>query len=511
MNRAPLPRALRLPRPAVIPRQHCLSFASRNISTALRPIILDGRPRLSWDQAPPHQLLRWNSSTAGIQDVSSQQTQAPQKTTPMDISQAIPQTTSQSRRRKTYQRQRMRTPTPTPAAEGDPKNFVVLPVSINSYAVTGKSWLRDNCRCPECIHQDTVQRLVDIFSIRENLDISDISADAYGTTVTWSDGHVSKYSYNWLRLYNKMPLEQPRPPHPMRFRDFDSYMPGETKSPTVSYSDVMSSDHGVLNWLEHIYTWGFCFVRGTPVNPEATEALLKRIAYIRHTHYGGFWDFTADLTFKDTAYTNEFLGAHTDNTYFTDPARLQLFHLLSHTDGEGGANLLVDGFKAASTLRKENCKHAQTLQGVTQPYHSSGNENVCIQPAEHFPVFKVHPQNKDFLYQVRWNNYDRSVKWDWTVEDQEAWYDAASHFNEIIQRPNMEIWTQLEPGTALIFDNWRMLHGRSAFTGKRRMCGGYINSDDFLSRYRLLRFGRKSLLHQLGSTKLSRANPYYYM
>jgi hypothetical protein len=24
-----------------------------------------------------------------------------------------------------------------------------------------------------------------------------------------------------------------------------------------------------------------------------------------------------------------------------------------------------------------------------------------------------------------------------------------------------------------VFDNWRMLHGRSAFVGKRRMCGGY--------------------------------------
>ena len=24
-----------------------------------------------------------------------------------------------------------------------------------------------------------------------------------------------------------------------------------------------------------------------------------------------------------------------------------------------------------------------------------------------------------------------------------------------------------------VFDNWRVLHGRAAFTGKRRMCGGY--------------------------------------
>lgn len=25
----------------------------------------------------------------------------------------------------------------------------------------------------------------------------------------------------------------------------------------------------------------------------------------------------------------------------------------------------------------------------------------------------------------------------------------------------------------IVFDNWRVLHGRSAFTGTRRVCGGY--------------------------------------
>ena len=25
----------------------------------------------------------------------------------------------------------------------------------------------------------------------------------------------------------------------------------------------------------------------------------------------------------------------------------------------------------------------------------------------------------------------------------------------------------------LVFDNWRVLHGRSAFSGRREMCGGY--------------------------------------
>lgn len=34
------------------------------------------------------------------------------------------------------------------------------------------------------------------------------------------------------------------------------------------------------------YLHGFCFVKGVPVDPESTQTLLERIAFIRHTHYG---------------------------------------------------------------------------------------------------------------------------------------------------------------------------------------------------------------------------------
>ena len=45
-------------------------------------------------------------------------------------------------------------------------------------------------------------------------------------------------------------------------------------------------------------------VDGVPVTTEATEKLARRIAFIRESHYGGFWDITADLKHGDTAYTN---------------------------------------------------------------------------------------------------------------------------------------------------------------------------------------------------------------
>lgn len=31
---------------------------------------------------------------------------------------------------------------------------------------------------------------------------------------------------------------------------------------------------------------GFCFVDDVPINPEATQLLIERIAFIRNTHYG---------------------------------------------------------------------------------------------------------------------------------------------------------------------------------------------------------------------------------
>jgi trimethyllysine dioxygenase len=67
-----------------------------------------------------------------------------------------------------------------------------------------------------------------------------------------------------------------------------------------------------------------------------------------------------------------------------------------------------------------------------------------------------------------------------------------------------------------VFDNWRALHGRSSFTGKRRMCGGYsksamfseqisqvlcsadqrcvpVSRDDFISKYRMTNLGKEEI------------------
>jgi trimethyllysine dioxygenase len=40
-----------------------------------------------------------------------------------------------------------------------------------------------------------------------------------------------------------------------------------------------------------------------------------------------------------------------------------------------------------------------------------------------------------------------------------------------------------------VFDNWRVLHGRTAFEGRRRVCGGYIGVDDWRGKETRIREG----------------------
>jgi len=89
------------------------------------------------------------------------------------------------------------------------------------------------------------------------------------------------------------------------------------------------------------------------------------------------------------------------------------------------------------------------------------------------------------LAQVSFNNYDRAP----FLLDESAmveFYAALRAFDTAVNDPANQWRHVLAPGEAMLFDNWRVLHGRGAFTGVRRMCGGYVNREDVESRARQL-------------------------
>ncbi|KAK3403525.1 Trimethyllysine dioxygenase [Sordaria brevicollis] len=358
-------------------------------------------------------------------------------------------------------------------------------------------WLRDNCRCTQCVNQDTLQRNFNTFAIPSDIHPTKVEATKENVTVQWSDSHTSVYPWSFLSFY----LSSDR-----RGRENDQISlwgaEAGSRPPTVSFARVMStsSERGIADLTAMIKEFGFCFVKDTPYDdPDVTRQLLERIAFIRVTHYGGFYDFTPDLAMADTAYTNLALPAHTDTTYFTDPAGLQAFHLLEHkpapgtSSSEGGESLLVDGFNAARILKSEDPHAYEVLSSVRLPWHASGNEGITISPDKLYPVLELDEDTGE-LHRVRWNNDDRGVVPFGEKYTPQEWYEAARKWDEILRRKSSELWVQLEPGKPLIFDNWRVLHGRSAFSGIRRICGGYINRDDFISRWRNTNYPRSEVL-----------------
>ena len=178
---------------------------------------------------------------------------------------------------------------------------------------------------------------------------------------------------------------------------------------------------------------------------------------------GGFYDFTSNLASKDTAYTSIALDAHTDTTYFSDPAGLQMFHLLSHSEGDGGQSLLVDGHEIAAILELGDSNAFCVLQYVPVEWHASGNEGISISPSiGDAPVIRAPPRDEVWspfgpsmitpVDQIRWNNSDRATSdLSLHLEDMEPmdWYEAARKWVQLVRTPSLEYKFQLEPGRPL--------------------------------------------------------------
>lgn len=279
---------------------------------------------------------------------------------------------------------------------------------------------------------------------------------------TGSDNHTSTYPWPFLTSYL---TSNTRFGHTEN--DQISLWGREIRSrpPTVSFARVMGSSspgedlRGVADLTSLIKEFGFCFIKDTPYSdPDITRQLLERIAFIRVTHYGGFYDFTPDLAMADTAYTNLALPAHTDTTYFTEPAGLQAFHLLEHKSApgtstteevaEGGKSLLVDGFNAARILKSEDPKAYEILSTVRLPWHASGNAGITIAPDRMYPVLELDEDSGE-LHRVRWNNDDRGVVPFGEKFSPQEWYEAARKWDGILRRRSSELWVQLEPGKPL--------------------------------------------------------------
>jgi len=356
---------------------------------------------------------------------------------------------------------------------------------IRVHFATGNSvilpfyWWRDHCQCSECHHPETHQRLFDTFGLPEELDVASvrISDDHLQLTIEWShEKHVSTFTHTFIENLRPDPatLEVKRTHWTAKTFEF--------VDPYVQYDNFMRLDSELRYMLEMTEQFGFCFVEGVPPDSAATTGVAQRIAYIRETIFGNYYEMTANLEHKDTAYTPLAIGPHTDSTYSFDAPSYQMFHCLEERC-EGGDNVLIDGFKIAEVMKEKYPFEYQTLTQIHVPGQYIDTTRDIHLMAQR-PIFRLNQRAK--LVQVSYNNHDRAPFFlePYLMQD---FYRALDTFARLYSKPEFQYRRKLLPGTVLFFDNWRLLHARDAYTGYRKLASTYFNKEDVESKLRVLR------------------------
>lgn len=343
-------------------------------------------------------------------------------------------------------------------------------------------WLRDHGNDEASLDPVTLQRRVDTFSIPSNLAAENVRHNQQNELIEidWNDRTSTTVS---TRLMAGM-TEHYAPDHQLLDSNgrvvWDQNAPLDNL-PRVNYDEVMSCEPALLDWLKKIATYGFSIVDGVPTSDEATEGLAERVGPVQETLFGRMWHLSAELEdHGDTAYTTDFLEPHTDSIYYHDAPGLQMFNC-QEFDGKGGESIQVDAFAIAQRIKIEDPDAYATLCEITVPGH-------YLEPGVHVraerPVFRVDAQGN--LTQVSFNNYDRAPM-HLSAADEKRFYHAYGLFHKhaIDQRNWLKI--PLRPGMTLIFDNWRVMHGRMGYVGKRVFYGCYHNMAVFESQLRALK------------------------
>lgn len=255
----------------------------------------------------------------------------------------------------------------------------------------------------------------------------------------------------------------------------------EQATPTKGDTAAVLNDDGALTaWVSDLSRFGFAVLGGFSGGHDEVVALAGRIGAPRTTIFGTTWDLASDVSdHEDTAYTQSFLAPHTDGTYSHEAPGLQMFCCIER-NGDGGESVVVDAFGIAETLRIEHPDDFEVLTSVSVPAHyiEPGIELRASRPA-------IRLDSIGNVVQVSMNNYDRSPML-LPAAEMDAFYRAYGRLHELANDRDRWITVRLNAGDVLINDNWRVLHGRLAYTGARRFIGCYLNHEDFESRMRTL-------------------------
>ena len=225
--------------------------------------------------------------------------------------------------------------------------------------------------------------------------------------------------------------------------------------------------------LISFYKYGFVIIKNVPTDNNFIVKFANSIGSVRRTNFGEYFNVKSKIDPNDLAYTSMQLSPHTDNPYRNPVPCIQLLHCIIN-EVSGGFSTIVDGFTVCEDLKKNHPDYFKVLNEIKVKFKFIDKDVVLEDWSE---LIKL---NDDGTFkQVRF-----SPRLDFVPilnKDQlDLYYKARKKLSEMYNSKKYRIEFKLEPKDLIMMDNYRLLHGRTAYEtseGNRFLQGCYIDYD----------------------------------
>jgi alpha-ketoglutarate-dependent taurine dioxygenase len=321
-------------------------------------------------------------------------------------------------------------------------------------------WLRHNCDLDR--HPTTNERAIDSADLPDALALTEALVADGVLILRWQhDGRTSRYPLAWLRThaYARDRAAPPIPPSDLARLEIAG-APG----PLGVVDDV----------LKRVAERGAALVRRESAAPEAEtevwiDAFESRGLQVIGTHFGRIEDLRTDNTTNantdQLGYTDAGIELHTDQPFVDEVPRYQLLQSIRAAD-QGGESTLADAEAAFAHLAALDSEAAQRLATTPVTFHRRQQQFESVVVA---PIVTLSGRQ----FQIRLS-YFTVAPYQLPFAQMESWYRAHDRFVRILRDPRHHYRFQLRPGDALVYDNHRMVHGRTGFRGPRWVRGVYF-------------------------------------
>ena len=253
--------------------------------------------------------------------------------------------------------------------------------------------------------------------------------------------------------------------------------------PHFNYSEIVDDDAKLLQLLQRVRDHGIFFLRGAPAEAGVVEALSRRFGFPQESNFGRVLDLVFNPAERSIGNDIKSLKPHTDEPYRASPPGILLFHCIANDQTGAGSSTFVDGFEIAERLRAHDPDGFYALCNNSSSFRRYFTDDVDL--IAEFPIISLDEFSQ--LCGVRIN--DRVAAPPLIPADQvEVYYRGLHYLLQQSEDPELIMHLTLKPGDIAIFDNHRVLHGRTDLTvdGQRWLQWVQIERGDFHSSLRIL-------------------------